>query len=77
MGKDYIETMLEIYTLGAKATFGKDAIVVLNDGTPGVYENNPTITEYVGKGYKLCDANMFGRGYERFEALTFCKKELK
>ena len=77
MKEDYIETMLKFYALGAKATFGEDAIVVLNGGTPGMYENNPTINEYVKNGYKLCDANMFGRGEERFEALTFCKEKLK
>lgn len=48
MEKDFIATMLKIYTLGAIDTFGTDAIVVLNGGEPGVYENNPTIKELVG-----------------------------
>jgi hypothetical protein len=77
MDKDFIATMLKIYTLGAIDRFGTDAIVVLNGGEPGVYENNPTIMEYEKKGYHLCDANMFGKGCERYEALTFCKKTTK
>jgi hypothetical protein len=75
MEKDFIATMLKIHTLAAIDTFGTDAIVVLNGGEPGVYENNPTIKEYEEKGYRLCDANMFGQGLERYEALTFCKKK--
>ena len=75
MEKDFIATMLKIHTLGAIDRFGEDAIVVLNGGEPGVYENNPTIMEYEQKEYRLCDANMFGIGLdERYEALTFCKK---
>lgn len=77
MEKDFIATMLKIYTLGAIDTFGMDAIVVLNGGEPGEYENNPTIQEYEEKGYRLCDANMFGKGCERYEALTFCKRKAK
>ncbi len=76
MDKDLIATMLKIHTLGAIDTFGPNAIVVLNGGEPGVYENNPTIMEFEQKGYRLCDANMFGVGLdERYEALTFCKKK--
>ena len=75
MEKDFITTMLRIYTLGAIDTFGMDAIVVLNGGEPGEYENNPTIKEYEEKGYRLCDTNMFGKDLERYEALTFCKKK--
>jgi len=77
MEKELIEKMLKIYEFGAKADFGADAIVVLNGGTPGEYENNPTIIEYEEKGYRFCDANMFGQGCERYEALTFCKKREK
>ena len=77
MEKKLIEKMLKIYEFGAKADFGADAIVVLNGGTPGEYENNPTIIEYEGKGYRFCDANMFGQGCERYEALTFCRKKEK
>ena len=77
MEKDFIATMLRIYTLDAIDTFGTDAIVVLNGDEPGVYENNPTIKEYEGKGYRLCDANMFGQDLERYEALTFCKRKTK
>ena len=74
MEKELNEKMLKIYAFAAKDTFGADAIVVLNGGTPGEYENNPTIIEYEKKGYRLCDANMFGKGFERYEALTFWKK---
>lgn len=77
MEKDFIATMLRIYTLDAIDTFGTDAIVVLNGDEPGVYENNPTIKEYEEKGYRLCDANMFGQDLERYEALTFCKRKPK
>ena len=77
MEKELIEKILKIYEFGAKADFGVDAIVVLNGGTPGEYENNPTIIEYEEKGYRFCDANMFGQGCERYEALTFCRKREK
>ena len=77
MEKELIEKILKIYEFGAKADFGADAIVVLNGGTPGEYENNPTIIEYEEKGYRFCDANMFGQGCERYEALTFCRKREK
>jgi hypothetical protein len=75
MEKDFVTNMLEIYTFFAIDTFGTDAIVVLNGGEPSEYENNPTIKEYEEKGYRLCDANMFGQDLERYEALTFCKKK--
>lgn len=77
MEKELIEKMLKTYGFMAKLDFGLDAIVVLNGGTPGEYENNPTIIEYEEKGYRFCDANMFGQGCERYEALTFCKKREK
>ena len=73
MYKDFIKTMLALHTLAAKEAFGADAVVALNAGEPGVYENNPTIIEYEQKGYKFCDANMFGEGLERMETLTFRK----
>ncbi len=77
MEKELIEKILKIYEFGAKSDFGADAIVVLNGGAPGEYENNPTIIEYEEKGYRFCDANMFGQGCERYEALTFCRKREK
>jgi len=77
MEKELIEKMLKTYGFMAKLDFGLDAIVVLNGGTPGEYENNPTIIEYEEKGYRFCDANMFGQGSERYEALTFCRKKEK
>ena len=77
MEKELIEKMLKIYDFAAKADFGDDVIVVLNGGTPGEYENNLTIIEYEEKGYRFCDANMFGQGCERYEALTFCRKREK
>ena len=77
METDFVTSMLRIYTLGAIETFGTDVIVVLNGGEPGEYENNPTILEYEKKGYRLCDANMFGKDLEHYEALTFCKKKTK
>jgi hypothetical protein len=73
MDKDFIKTMLAMHTLVAKEAFGADAVVALNAGELGVYENNPTIIEYEQKGYKLCDANMSGEGLERMETLTFRK----
>ncbi len=73
MDKDFIKTMLAMHTLVAKEAFGADAVVALNAGELGVYENNPTIIEYEQKGYKFCDANMFGEGLERMETLTFQK----
>lgn len=73
MDKDFIKTILALHTLAAKEAFGADAVVALNAGEPGVYENNPTIVEYEQKGYKFCDANMFGEGLERMETLTFRK----
>ena len=77
MEKELIEKMLKTYGFMAKLDFGEDAIVVLNGGTPGEYQNNPTIIEYEEKGYRFCDANMFEQGFERYEALTFCKKREK
>ena len=73
MDNTSIRVMLALHTLAAKGTFGEDAVVALNAGEPGVYENNPTIIEYAQKGYKFCDANMFGEGLERMETLTFKK----
>ena len=73
MDDTYIYAMLALHTLAAKEAFGADAVVALNVGEPGVYENNPTIIEYEQKGYKFCDANMFGEGLERMETLTFRK----
>lgn len=74
MEQDYVEKMLKLYSLNAKITFGADAVTVLSAGQPGEYENNPTIKEHKGKGYKLCDANMFGMGEECCEVFTFKKK---
>lgn len=74
MEKDFIEKMLKLYTWNALATLGPDAVVVLNP-EPQVYENNPTIEEYKSKGYKLCDANCFGIGDKKYEALTFQLKQ--
>ena len=76
MDKELIKNMLSLFLMGAKETFGEDAVVVLNEGKPGVYESNPTIMEYEDKGYKLCDTNFFGIGNIRYEALTF-RKEIK
>ena len=73
MDKDFIKTMLALHFLAAKETFGPDAIVILNGGELGVYENNPTVIEYENKGYRLCDANMFGEGLEKMETLTLPK----
>lgn len=73
MDKDFIKTMLALHTLAAKEAFGSDAVVALNAGEPGVYENNPTIIEYEQKGYIFCDTNIFGEGLERMETLTFRK----
>lgn len=73
MDDTYICAMLALHTLAAKEAFGSDAVVALNAGEPGVYENNPTIIKYEQKGYKFCDANMFGEGLERMETLTFRK----
>ena len=73
MDEDFIKTMLALHTLAAKEAFGSDAVVALNAGEPGVYENSPTIIEYEQKGYIFCDANIFGEGLERMETLTFRK----
>ena len=73
MDNTFICAMLALHTLAAKETFGEDAVVALNAGEPGVYENNPTIIEYEQKGYKFYDANMFGEGLKRMETLTFRK----
>ena len=73
MDQDYVEKMLRLYTLNAKITFGTDTVTILSAGTPGEYDNNPTLKEFKEKGYKLCDANMFGKGDERYEAFSFKK----
>lgn len=75
--EDFVKTMLKLHTFGAIETFGKDVIVVLNEGEPGEYENNPTIIKYEGMGYQLCDANMFGKELTQYEALTFRKRKNK
>ena len=77
MDEDFIKTMLKLHTFSALDTFGNDVVVVLNEGEPGEYEHNPTITKFEGIGYGLCDANMFGKGLERYETLTFCKRKDK
>ena len=69
MDQSFIKTMLTLHLLAAKETFGKDAVVALNAGEPGVYVNNPTVKEFEAKGYELCDANMFGEGLERMEVV--------
>ena len=73
MDNTFICAMLALHTLAAKEAFGSDAVVALNGGEFGVYENNPTVVEYENKGYRLCDANMFGEGLEKMETLTFQK----
>ncbi len=73
MEKGFLKGMLALHIIAAKETFGPDAIVILNGGELGVYENNPTVIEYENKGYRLCDANMFGEGLEKMETLTFLK----
>ena len=73
MANTFICAMLALHFLVAKEAFGSDAVVALNAGEPGVYENNLTIIEYERKGYKFCDANMFGEGLVRMETLTFRK----
>ena len=65
--------MLKLYTWNAHETFGSNAVVVLNE-EPGRYADNPIILEYKSKGYKLCDANCFGIGDKKYEALTFRKE---
>lgn len=77
MDEEFIKTMLKLHTFSALDTFGSDAIVVLNEGETGEYKNNPTIKKFEGIGYRLCDANMFGKGLERYETLTFCKRKDK
>ena len=76
MDAELIERMKRIYQISAWETYGKDAIAVLSEGTPGIYDNNPTINEYKTKGYKLVDANMFGHGVETGEILVFAKMEV-
>ena len=49
-------------------------VAVISGAEPGDYQNNPTIDEYKQKGYKLIDANMFGKvgaESERGEILIF------
>ena len=77
MDEDFIKTMLKLHTFSALDTFGNDVVVVLNEGEPGEYENNPTIRKFEGIGYQLCDTNMFGKGLDRYETLTFCKRKDK
>ena len=73
--EDLIESMLLLHTSCAKDTYGRDAIVVLNEGVPCMYDNNPIILEFKDKGYELCDANCFGTDDRVYEALTFRKKQ--
>ena len=73
MDEDFIKKMLKFHTVCAWADFGEDVVVVLNEGEPGEYEDNPTVRKYVEMGYKLCDANMFGHGDNTYESLTFRK----
>ena len=77
MEEDFIKAMLKLHTLGAIDMFGNDVVVVLNEGEPGEYENSPTIRKFEGIGYELCDTNMFGKGLERYETLTFRKRKDK
>ena len=73
MDEDFIKKMLKLHTLCAREAFGYNAVVVLNEGEPGEYEDNPIVRKYVEMGYKLCDANMFGHGDNTYESLTFRK----
>ena len=69
MDEKLIEGMRRMNQIGAWETYGKDAIAVVSQGTPG----DPTVKEYEAKGYKLRDANMFGQGNETGEILIFVK----
>lgn len=61
--------------VSAWETYGKDAVAVVSQGTPGEYDYNPTVKEYEAKGYKLVDANMFGQGDESGEILIFARHD--
>ncbi|MBR5898810.1 MAG: hypothetical protein IKZ14_05015 [Muribaculaceae bacterium] len=71
MEKEAIEFFMSIHRLCAIEEYGEKAIVVINEGEAGEYENNPTIIEYEAKGYHFVDANMFGHDTEILESLTF------
>ena len=73
MNSIFIEHMRCVYQIDAWETFGKNAVAVVSEGTPGNYDDNPTVKEYKEKGYKLVDANMFGKGFEFGEILIFIK----
>ncbi len=75
MDEEFIEYMRHMNQIGAWETYGKDAIAVVSQGTPGEYTDNPIVKEYEAKGYKLRDANIFGQGYESGEILIFAKSE--
>ena len=73
MDEIFIRDMKRMNQIGAWETYGKDAIAVVSQGTPGEYTDNQTVKEYEAKGYKLKDVNMFGQGDETGEILIFVK----
>ena len=46
MDEKLIEGMRRMNQIGAWETYGKDAIAVVSQGTPGEYADNPTVKEY-------------------------------
>ena len=74
MDAKLIESMRFMNQIGAWETYGKDAVAVVSQGTPGEYDDNSTVKEYEAKGYKLVDANMFGQGNESGEILIFARQ---
>ena len=74
MDAKLIEGVRCMNQIDAWETYGKDAVAVVSKGSPGNYDDNPTVMEYKAKGYKLVDSNMFGQGNETGEILIFVKK---
>ena len=74
MDAKLIESMRFMNQVSAWETYGKDAVAVVSQGTPGEYADNPTVKDFEAKGYKLVDANMFGQGNESGEILVFARQ---
>ena len=72
--EDFCKSMLQFHTDLAREAYGDDVVVVLSEGKPGEYADNPTIKEYKAKGYEFFDANIFGMGLDQTGEVLFFRK---
>ena len=71
MDSELSEKTRRMYEFFYRQDMGDSVVAVVSQGTPGEYDENPTVREYAEKGYRLIDANMFGQGDDSGEILIF------